>query len=343
MSLKNLIDEIKELEDTRKELKKRLLECQKEIRLNVSIVNLRGKNYIQTIDTQYNQRYLLEHQPHKYFYLCYYDLTTEELFIYDKNGKLVTNDENRLNLTSSVRNTITKYNKHFPNIRKILDDLSIYYKPLGKSIGCYNPNLTKINENLNELNEKLKLKCSNLELKIGNYYDLPGDIESIYSDIHGPGDELVLCLYLNDNCISNITLVYLDNNIMEINSKTREDYGGKKYNKLLRSVVVIIASLIICHKTKIKYIRSHALNPISSWLLISNFYATYESFPPNKYYTFKDNNPGLSQKELIFSAYDNNISLNITVELNDVNIKKAHELFDKLVSESIDNSIKCPE
>ena len=70
---------------------------------------------------------------------------------------------------------------------------------------------------------------------------------------------LILCLYHNDKCISSITLKNKDKSTIEIDSRTND-----KYNTLLRAIVVMISSYIICNGEQIKKIYSIAANPISA-------------------------------------------------------------------------------
>ena len=86
---------------------------------------------------------------------------------------------------------------------------------------------------------------------------------------------LILCLYYNENCISSIILIYKDEDTIGIDSNTYNNYQGNKYNTLLRAIVVILSSYIICNSKNISKISSNAINPISAWLLISNFDVTY--------------------------------------------------------------------
>ena len=54
---------------------------------------------------------------------------------------------------------------------------------------------------------------------------------------------LLLCLMDNNNCISSL-LIDINKNELVINSKTNSSYVGRKYNKLLRAVIIMIANKI---------------------------------------------------------------------------------------------------
>ena len=90
-----------------------------------------------------------------------------------------------------------------------------------------------------------------------------------------PPTSLILCLYNISGCISSITISIEDTSI-DIDFKTFYLFKGKKYDKLLKSVIIQIAKLISPIATKVV---SHATNPISVYLLTMDFngYITYEN------------------------------------------------------------------
>lgn len=71
----------------------------------------------------------------------------------------------------------------------------------------------------------------------------------------------LLCLMYNDKCISNIE-IELEKDGIYINSKTDELYEGRKFNKLLRTILLNIIELL-----GYKFYISYAINPISAYLL----------------------------------------------------------------------------
>ena len=121
---------------------------------------------------------------------------------------------------------------------------------------------------------------------------------------------LILCLMYEGNCISSILLEYNRNKIT-ISSETYKVYESKKYNKLLRSTLLIIVTLLICNESdNITHIESVAINPISAWYFLN---------PTNN---FKSKNVlgvpvGLEIKS--FSDIEKSKSIIITMELNDHN------------------------
>ena len=166
---------------------------------------------------------------------------------------------------------------------------------------------------------------------------MPGDITSY---VMKKNDILSLCLYYNGDCISSITFRYKENNI-EISSRTDEKYQGRKYNKLLRILTIIICGILICEDTNIKYITSNPENWISAWLLIDNFEVKFEDDEEFQELVNENRNNGDKLRNIVKDYY----SLpNIEIEINDHNLEKANNLFDELLSSS-DNkkNIKCPE
>lgn len=129
-----------------------------------------------------------------------------------------------------------------------------------------------------------------------------------------------------------------------MNSETNEIHQSKKYNKLLRTVALLVASKIkLSNDENINTLYSSAINPISAWLLITNFNTQYEI-------TYNDDSlkPKLdptNRKSFFatFNTYIKNISITIDIKTN---LNKAEQLFKDLVStlpEKLPKSIICPE
>lgn len=133
------------------------------------------------------------------------------------------------------------------------------------------------------LNKKIKSICDNkLELAIYDNVKTNEELQSasLYDDDSDP--DFVICLnYKKDdtkNCISSISCkINKENFSVEFSSKTEKIYEGKKYNVILRSVLIIL-----CPYIKIKIddtyhniseIISRAINPISIYLLARYFHA----------------------------------------------------------------------
>jgi len=209
---------------------------------------------------------------------------------------------------------------------------------------------------LNELNQELKTICPNLEMKL-NYLSEQKGILSIFSKHK---NKLTLCLYNQGNCVSSIMCNFLNTtpysevdkddpsyvepipNTIEISSKTHPSLYQRNFNKLLRSVMIIISKLITINGKNIESILSEAINPISAWLLI-NYYSTEYDKMFEKYLALmkiKGKNSEITQD--LLKEYLMNSNIEIIIKLNEDNINRARMEFNTLMQEMSDKKkIKC--
>jgi len=135
-----------------------------------------------------------------------------------------------------------------------------------------NLNLNDAEKKLIELNKSLQEKCSNLSLYLDYVYNHKTDSTlELYEDLKkeysvGPY-LLVLCLYYDNHCISSIT-IKIDGRELVIYSRTHTDYERRKYNILLRSIIIILSEHI---SKDIKYIISNAINQGSVYMMMQYF------------------------------------------------------------------------
>ena len=203
----------------------------------------------------------------------------------------------------------------------------------------------KAKKKIEKLNDLLKKKCDNLSLSLDYIYNMNGYIASYSNDTR----PLLLCLNHPDKgCISSIEL-YIHGDSLTINSKTKTEFEGKKYNKLLRAATIIIAPLLKCEE-----FNSYSINPISTWLLMDSFNATttdeevitflfkkhvLSSEDPDQIIT-KD----IFTKELIREYHekdDGEVSIEIDLT-NPKNIERAEEVFNELINTpTISKQLKC--
>ena len=231
--------------------------------------------------------------------------------------------------------------------KRLITEKNIYFfSYISKYNKCYNPDLMEINTKLSELNTKLEARCPKLELEVYEFplNNLKENIHHFYNSYEETETEetetdpsiyanniLILCLMYEGNCISSILLEYNRNKIT-ISSETYKVYESKKYNKLLRSTLLIIVTLLICNESdNITHIESVAINPISAWYFLN---------PTNN---FKLENVlgvpvGLEIKS--FSDIEKSKSIIITMELNDHNNERAEVLFDELTKD--EGALICP-
>ncbi len=140
------------------------------------------------------------------------------------------------------------------------------------------------------------------------------------------GNTLLLCLFNGNNCISSLELDIepnVNSNIY-ISSKTNKLYEKRKYNKLLRAIIIIIAKSI---DPAIQYIQSAAINPVSAYLMLHSFNAVYKNRVTetklNKDSTYEE-----IEAEMELRGDD---ALITSVELNDENNAIAHRVFESII------------
>jgi hypothetical protein len=104
--------------------------------------------------------------------------------------------------------------------------------------------LDKAKDKVAVLNEQLQKKCKKLSLEIGFHSEFKNRPNvSIYENMKNP--QIILCLNLGTHCISSIACkITKSTKSMEISSKTHEAHEGKKYNTLMRAVILLVASSI---------------------------------------------------------------------------------------------------
>jgi len=174
--------------------------------------------------------------------------------------------------------------------------------------------INNINKRLEEFNET---KGCKYKLDINYFYQMDKNAEiTAHHEIHPK--TLLLCAFNNDICVSSIIIDYYEG-FITIFSRTKRQYEGNKLNKLLTSVLIIMARTI---HAGANYILSEAINPARAYLLI-------------KYFNAKGRDDGIqfsTYKE--FSEYvEKHGALEVTIELNDANIENAKRVFDKTINE----------
>lgn len=301
------------------------------IKFTVSTENNKNKTYFQVI--QNGKRYLVEKKNIN----CIYDVPNNNIYIYDNNDKLISDESEII----KIKNILATNNNvsNFIVLKKKLIEHDISLIKIFDSEGCYNANLVCIKDRLHELNQVLQINCPKLHLEMDDFYKMDGIEINNYNN-----EDYILCLYMNEKCISKIKLKYIGTDMLEISSSTDEKYEGKKYNKLLRIVSVIIAPKLNCNGNLITALKSDAINPISAWLLISNFDVNYTVNPPELWELME--NKDTNFKDAVFKVYDvaekmnEELSFEIIVKLSSNNIRTANKLFLDITN-NINGSIIC--
>lgn len=272
------------------------------INVNNRILCKTDNNYLVFNDTYLKKQYIYEKNK-DYKYYCLYDEYKNEIFIFDFKGN-ITYDNNTI--IDKIKETNELYSLYTNSEYLKVHDIKFIFLTLELEEECSIFNKELINSIVDKLNKTVYKKCPELLLKFDFTYKLSKTIHSTQAYL---GD-LILCLYYKKKCISHIYLIYRKNNILEIESYTEEDMENKKYNKLLRCIIIIIASELTCQNSKIDYILSRAINPISAWVLMNNFSFKLNYTPFNTplidYNIFEeifDKNKKLSKKKL-FDLYE---------------------------------------
>jgi hypothetical protein len=193
---------------------------------------------------------------------------------------------------------------------------------------------------LNKLNSVLESKCPHLTLKLKPFHEFNESVirynESGHVCIGCKFYEtliLALCTKPDEKCVSTIELLISPTGEVLINSKTDTAEEGKKYNKVLRSILFIIASKI----SAARYIKSIAINPVSAWLLLKYSNAIVESGDDFEKF-LEDNNHTLEHinQDIIKEYYtEKNRKINLIVQFSEVLSKKSREEFDEIIKEQI--------
>jgi hypothetical protein len=134
--------------------------------------------------------------------------------------------------------------------------------------------LTDAKKYIETVNSNLESVYPPGDTKIVLDYDhnLTGEVSTYLYNIRKPYD-LKLCLYKNNNCVSSIKLEKIDNELL-ITSNTIPEFEGRKFNKLLRAISIVIAKQI---DTSLQFVVSVPLNIQSLYLLVHYFNATFEA------------------------------------------------------------------
>lgn len=122
-------------------------------------------------------------------------------------------------------------------------------------------------EKLSELTSIMRSVTKNDTLNFDLHYIYNVDEFSKVSSYHNRGNVLLLCLYSKNQCVGSLLIEYgARNNELKIDSKTNEEFQGRKINKLLRSVIVIIGNELIGSPNG--FVLSFPINPISAHIMI---------------------------------------------------------------------------
>lgn len=186
-------------------------------------------------------------------------------------------------------------------------------------------NLDAVKEIIESLNIELIKKCPGFRINIDYILNFEDHSSiTLYGDVAKPY-KLLLCLFYGNNCVSSLTIGFYENGTeIHINSETNIQYKERKFNKLLRSVIIIIGQLLGPN-----FVVSESINPISAWLMINSFNAISTNELGE---TVIDKTTSFDKiKTIIDSSVDRMVKS--VVVLNDENIENAQNVFDRTITQ----------
>ena len=131
-------------------------------------------------------------------------------------------------------------------------------------------NLSEAKKKLYQLNDILS--CIDYKLSIDYIFQMNLNTQITKSNMASNPTRLLLCMFHDTNCISSIEISYIRDTEkhIEISSETNESYLKLKLNKILRAVIIYIATDLY---PEISSVLSVSINPISAYLMIKYFKA----------------------------------------------------------------------
>jgi hypothetical protein len=121
--------------------------------------------------------------------------------------------------------------------------------------------------------------------------------------------------------VSSLTIGFYENDEIHINSETNLQYKERKFNKLLRSVIIIIGKSLDSN-----FVVSESINPISAWLMVNSFNAISKNELGE---TVIDKTTSFDKIKPII---DSTVVMSVVV-LNDENIANAQQKFHEIISQ----------
>ena len=301
--------------------------------LNIhKVTNVNGENIYQ-IDMGDCLRYVSPKNYIVYIGIIYNDVI--HIFNLIEDGVFPEEFKNMFNNIDKAKIQILLGKLRTPDSNRIMRSILLFFQSIHdflyiEKISC--PKIIRLDaakEIINSLNAQLNTKpgCESFRINIDYVFNLK-EPSKITSYLEGNPYTLLLCLFINNMCVSSLTIKFdlMDARKMMIDSRTDTRYEGRKFNKLLRAVIIFIAKALDERKL---FISSEAINPISALLMIKSFNAICKNGSGeillDKMASFED----------ITSAIETqpNKSVLLTVDLNDINIQNAIEVFTRTISE----------
>jgi hypothetical protein len=182
-------------------------------------------------------------------------------------------------------------------------------------------NLDAVKEIIKSLNIELIKKCPGFRINIDYILNFENHSSiTLYNNVAKPY-KLLLCLFYGNNCVSSLTIGFYENDEIHINSETNLQYKERKFNKLLRSVIIIIGKSLDSN-----FVVSESINPISAWLMVNSFNAISKNELGE---TVIDKTTSFDKIKPII---DSTVVMSVVV-LNDENIANAQQKFHEIISQ----------
>lgn len=180
-----------------------------------------------------------------------------------------------------------------------------------------------------------KLSCKKYKLSIDYIFQMKRKPEITTFSFNS--EHLLLCIFTDNMCVSSIVIKYdtTENNIY-IDSKTKTNYEGNKFNTLLRAVTIIITKILY---TDVTTLSSQAVNPISAYIMIWYFNGqiynndgkevTIPDISIDTDITKLNNQASITNLQKYIKKYiEQHHQVDVKVDLNDENIQRAQRIFD---------------
>ena len=230
--------------------------------------------------------------------------------------------------TIEILPTTDKKNRNTrQEVRQTLSSIENFNYVSQRTYKCHNAlDLTQANNKINELNKKLS--CDKYKLQLNYVFDM--DVSTEVNAFSFDGSTLLLCIYNESKCVSSLVIKYIEKDSdIYIDSKTKQEFEGKKLNKLLRAVIILLSLKIFPHS---KGLVSSAINPISAYTMIQHFKAVPIEEDENEVFN------SYSQIEA-YMKQPRKGGITTRVILNDENIRNANAVFEKIIKDEFKCSL----
>jgi hypothetical protein len=229
-------------------------------------------------------------------------------------------DEEKINIFSGklIKENSWEIKKEITNLFKLIPNFLFMYR-YDFNIKCIRfRNLDTAKQIITVLNADLHHTCPNFSLNIDYVFNLPDPSFITAFSLPAYASTLLLCLFIDNNCVSSLEVEIDKHRNLTISSRTDKPYQERKFNKLLRAVIIIIARAI---EPEMKNVMSEAVTDTSAYLMIHSFNAVYED---DKIIIDKN-----STFDEVTAALNELLSITSGVALTDENVQNAVAVFNE--------------